>query len=161
MSARESVWVVELAECEGFSRVSLGRRGVLGRGCFTLARWLLTLAHWAGTVLQHITISIWHCLLRLMPTHTNTHTRLCANNTRQHTSQPQAPWDPSTGYWQSRRLVPVQDRYREGKTASRRRARTEFQLLRRRRHGATLTPLASNTQETEKKKMKMRSVKGF
>lgn len=96
----------------GTGVVVLGRMGggvVLGaRGGFTLARWLLTLAHWAGTVLQHITISIWHCLLCLMSTHTNTHA--CVQTTREHTSQPQAPWDPSTGYWQRRRLVRVQDR---------------------------------------------------
>lgn len=45
-----------------------------GTGEFhTHTRWLLTLAHGAGTVLQHITISIWHCLLCFVPTHTNTH----------------------------------------------------------------------------------------
>lgn len=58
-----------------------------GQGNFTHACWLLTLAHGAGTVLQHITISIWHCLLCLMPTHTNT--RLCAHNSW--------PYKPTTG----------------------------------------------------------------
>lgn len=79
-----------------------------GQGNFTHACWLLTLAHGAGTVLQHITISIWHCLLYLMPTHTNTHARV--HTTPDHTSQPQAPWEYSIGYWQSWCLVWVQDR---------------------------------------------------
>lgn len=78
------------------------------RGSFTLTCWLLTLAHRAGTVLRHITVSIWHCLLCLMPTHMNTHA--CAQTTPDHTSQPQTPWDQSTGDWQSWRLVTIQDK---------------------------------------------------
>lgn len=68
---REGEWI--LTEHAGFSCI---------RGNFTLTRRLLTLAHRAGTVLQHITVSIWHCLLCLMPTHTNTHA--CAQTTPEH-----------------------------------------------------------------------------
>lgn len=54
------------------------------QGNFTHACCLLTLAHGAGTVLQHITISIWHCLLCLMPTHTNTQLLTIQANHRHH-----------------------------------------------------------------------------
>lgn len=68
---REGAWIV--TEGAGFSCV---------RGSFTLTRWLLALAHGAGPVLQHITVSIWHCLLCLVPTHMNTHA--CAQTSPEH-----------------------------------------------------------------------------
>lgn len=70
-----------------------------GQGNLTHTCCLLTLAHGAGTVLQHITISIWHCLLCLMPTHTNT------------TAHNSWPYKPTTGtmgivYWLLAKLMP-------------------------------------------------------
>lgn len=53
-------------------------------------------------------------LFALPHAYTYEHTCLCANNPWT-SSQPQAPWDQSTGNWQSWRLVAIQDKAREEK----------------------------------------------
>lgn len=59
---KESEWKRDGASGETGWICRISQRLAEGWGSFTLTRWLLTLAHGVGTVLQHITISIWRCL---------------------------------------------------------------------------------------------------